>query len=85
MVQVTAPADVHIDHSSFECYFRIVLSRRLHNIAECENGAEGVIFAIHTAAQVALILGDKNVGSLLVKLGEVNLVLDQNSEVLGVF
>ena len=53
--------------------------------SQVEHGAEGVIFANCTAAQVALILGDKNIGSLLVKLGEVNLVLDQNSEVLGVF
>ena len=50
--------------------------------SQVEHGAEGVIFAIHTAAQVALILGDKNVGSLLVKLWEVNLVLNQNSKVL---
>ena len=54
-------------------------------MAEGEHWTEGMVFAVPASFKVAGILGFKNVGSLFIKLGEVNLVLDQNCKLLGVF
>ena len=80
MVKITWPLDVNSYHSSKHCHFREILSCFSHNVSNFEHRTQRIFPTVITLTQITFFLTVQDVGSLLGKLWEINLVLDEDSE-----
>ena len=80
MIQVTRPTDINVDNSSIDGNIREILTSLSNDVTKIEHRTQGILVTILAHLQVGLVLTVQDVGSLSPKLGEVNLILDEDSE-----